>query len=572
VPPPVPPPASATDSGARLLVSRLTGARLLAITGAGVTLLGVVLLLVLAASRGWFGAEARVVLGGVVGLALVGAGVRLQARRATTADGTVPAADPGPVSLAATGITALYLTVAAATSLYDLLPVPVALVLALLVAGGGLVLADRWRRHGLALGVVVGAGLLLPLVVASAGPLLVALFVVLVVVTLPVAARRGWPWVVAVAVGAATLAGLVATGTAVAGGQLTAAVGALVLVAAAAALVLAAAADPAGPSRSGEARAPGAIVAAGLVLALPTLPLLALAGSLPRPEGAIVDVVGVLVLLGVAAVFERGARRVPATPALATTGAAAAAVVGIQAIPLALTGVAQGGGFLAVATVLAVAARATRRTGVLLAAGVFALIGASTALGRDLPVDVVVDGRPDARAALLGMAVVGVLVVTTAGTLLAALGRLGHLATRNRSAVATAVLGLLGLYGAAGVVVTVALAISPTRTGFLVGHVLVTISWTALALVLLVRGPRHEAVSLPRVLGGVLVIAAVAKLILFDLVALDGLARVAVFLGAGLVLLVAGTRYARWVTASASEASDAGGTVSEEPGRLADHE
>jgi uncharacterized membrane protein len=571
VPPPVPPPASATDSGARLLVSRLTGARLLAITGAGVTLLGVVLLLVLAASRGWFGAEARVVLGGVVGLALVGAGVRLQARRATTADGTVPAADPGPVSLAATGITALYLTVAAATSLYDLLPVPVALVLALLVAGGGLVLADCWRRHGLALGVVVGAGLLLPLVVASAGPLLVALFVVLVVVTLPVAARRGWPWVVAVAVGAATLAGLVATGTAVAGGQLTAAVGALVLVAAAAALVLAAA-DPAGPSRSGEARAPGAIVAAGLVLALPTLPLLALAGSLPRPEGAIVDVVGVLVLLGVAAVFERGARRVPATPALATTGAAAAAVVGIQAIPLALTGVAQGGGFLAVATVLAVAARATRRTGVLLAASVFALIGASTALGRDLPVDVVVDGRPDARAALLGMAVVGVLVVTTAGTLLAALGRLGHLATRNRSAVATAVLGLLGLYGAAGVVVTVALAISPTRTGFLVGHVLVTISWTALALVLLVRGPRHEAVSLPRVLGGVLVIAAVAKLILFDLVALDGLARVAVFLGAGLVLLVAGTRYARWVTASASEASDAGGTVSEEPGRLADHE
>ncbi len=79
------------------------------------------------------------------------------------------AADPGPVTLAATGITALYLTVAAATSLYDLLPAPVALVLALLVAGGGLALADRWRRHGLALGVVIGAGLLLPLVVDRAG-------------------------------------------------------------------------------------------------------------------------------------------------------------------------------------------------------------------------------------------------------------------------------------------------------------------------------------------------------------------------------------------------------------------
>jgi hypothetical protein len=163
------------------------------------------------------------------------------------------------------------------------------------------------------------------------------------------------------------------------------------------------------------------------------------------------------------------------------------------------------------------------------------------------------------------MAVVGVLLTTTAASLLAALGRLGHLGTRNRSAAATAVLGLLGLYGAAGLVVGVALAVSPSRTGFVVGHVLVTISWTALALVLLVRGPRR-GVSLPRVLGGVLVAAAVAKLILFDLVALDGLARVAVFLGAGLVLLGAGIRHARWVGAE-----DTGATVSEGPGTLSDH-
>ena len=37
------------------------------------------------------------------------------------------------------------------------------------------------------------------------------------------------------------------------------------------------------------------------------------------------------------------------------------------------------------------------------------------------------------------------------------------------------------------------------------------------------------------------------KLVLFDLVALDGPARVAAFLGAGLLLLAAGTRYARLV-------------------------
>jgi uncharacterized membrane protein len=567
--------AAAPRRSSGLRLPRVTGARLLAVTGAGVTLVGVVLLLVLAASRGWFGAEARVVLGAVVGLVLVGAGVALQARRAAAAaDGAVPAADPGPVSLAATGITALYLTVAAATSLYDLLPAPVALVLALLVAGGGLLLADRWRRHGLALGVVVGAGLLLPLVVASPGALLTALFVVLVVVTLPVAVRRAWSSLVAVAVTGATLAGLVSTavvagGTGVSGGTgapvvaLTAAVAALVLTAAVASLVLVGG----HPATSAEAPPPGLVIAACLVVALPALPVLALAVSLPRPVGALVDVVTVVVLLGVAAVAERGVRRVPVTPALATTAAAPAAVVGLQAIPLALTGVAVGGVFLAVATVLAVIARGTRRDGVLVAAGGFGLVGAVLALGRDLPVDVVVDGRIGGAPEMLAMSVVGVLLIATAWTLLAALGRLGHLAGRNRSAVATAVLGLLGLYGAAGVVVTVALAISPTRTGFLVGHVLVTISWAALALVLLVRGPRTEAV-LARVLGGVLVVAAVAKLVLFDLHALDGLARVAVFLGAGLVLLVAGARYARWVTA----AGDARPTVSEEPGTLADHE
>jgi hypothetical protein len=60
--------------------------------------------------------------------------------------------------------------------------------------------------------------------------------------------------------------------------------------------------------------------------------------------------------------------------------------------------------------------------------------------------------------------------------------------------------------------------------------------------------------------------------VLFDLHALDGLARVAVFLGAGLVLLLAGARYARWVTAGGGGNGDGGATVSEEPGSLADHE
>jgi uncharacterized membrane protein len=70
------------------------------------------------------------------------------------------------------------------------------------------------------------------------------------------------------------------------------------------------------------------------------------------------------------------------------------------------------------------------------------------------------------------------------------------------------------------------------------------VSWTIAALVLLARGISRPAL---RITGLVLVAAAVAKLVLFDLVALDGIIRVAAFLGAGLVLLAAGARYSRMV-------------------------
>jgi uncharacterized membrane protein len=98
-------------------------------------------------------------------------------------------------------------------------------------------------------------------------------------------------------------------------------------------------------------------------------------------------------------------------------------------------------------------------------------------------------------------------------------------------------------------VVALALLMSPTRSGFVGGHAVVTVLWTVVALVLLARGIRRPAL---RVAGLVVVGAAVAKLVLFDLVALDGLARVAAFLGAGLLLLAAGTRYARLVAEAES--------------------
>jgi uncharacterized membrane protein len=155
-PPPFPPaplPTPAPRRSLRAWLTSLSGARLLAWTGAGVTLLGVVLLLALAAARGWFAPPVRVGAGAVLGLALVGLGMRLH-RRET--------ARTGALAVTGTGIATLFLVVAAATALYRYLPVPVGLLLALLVAAGGLALADRWRAVLLGCGAVVGAALLAP--------------------------------------------------------------------------------------------------------------------------------------------------------------------------------------------------------------------------------------------------------------------------------------------------------------------------------------------------------------------------------------------------------------------------
>jgi hypothetical protein len=146
--------------------------------------------------------------------------------------------------------------------------------------------------------------------------------------------------------------------------------------------------------------------------------------------------------------------------------------------------------------------------------------------------------------ALATAAGTGLLLVAVVAVLLAAATKAGVLPGPDRQPAPWLTGAAIGLYGASGAVLTIGLLIAPDRAGFLAGHVLVTISWTVTALVLLVRGIDHLPL---RVTGLVLTGAALAKLVLFDLASLDGLARVAAFLGAGLVLLAAGARYARLV-------------------------
>lgn len=530
---PLPPPMPRRSL--RTWLASLSGARLLAWTGAGVTLLGVVLLLALAAARGWFAPPVRVGAGAVLGLALVGLGARLHRRAA---------ARVGALAVTGTGIATLYLVVAAATALYGYLPVVAGLVCALLVAAGGLALADRWHAELLGNGAVVGVALLAPVVTQELDPLLVALVLVLQVAATAVALRRRWPVLAGIAAGWPVLYGTLVAG-------LAEPVDRWGTLAAAAAVLLVSVVGAVWTVRP-EPLPRGLRI--GLVVAGP-LPALTFAATVGGVPGALLAFGAAVLLFGVAALPGRDhATRVVAL--------VAGAVALFEATTVAFDGNAETAALLGQGVVLLVVAAALRSRPALVVGGIIGVTGVLKVLGTQVPPEALASypaapfvlGITVQRAALVAALAMSLLVLAAAVAALVASARVGVLDARALAARLWVPVGLVGLYGLAGLVIAVALLASPTRSGFVAGHAAVTVSWVVVALVLLARGVRRPAL---RVAGLVLVAAAVAKLLLFDLVALDGLARVAAFLGAGLLLLAAGTRYARLVAEAESDAEEA---------------
>ncbi|MDH4345669.1 MAG: DUF2339 domain-containing protein, partial [Thermoleophilia bacterium] len=167
--------------------AELTGARLFALVGGIVTLLGVVFFFILAANRGWVGPEERVALGATASLAVLLSGVALRLRygRLYASLGAVGA-----------GVAGAYATLAAATVLYGYLPTWGALLCATAIASVGGWIAVSWSSQLL-------AGL--SLLGAAAAPGLVALddgiswegtaFALVVFgATVAVASPRRWAW------------------------------------------------------------------------------------------------------------------------------------------------------------------------------------------------------------------------------------------------------------------------------------------------------------------------------------------------------------------------------------------
>jgi uncharacterized membrane protein len=157
-------PAVARDARARIAASApsvedLVGGRVLGWVGGIAVLVGLLFLLVIAASRGWIGEEARVLMAAATSFALLAAGAWLHERRGR---------NEAALAAAATGIAGLFAAIVVAGPVYDLLPALAALALALAAGAVATGLALRWEAPGIGWLGIAGA-LLSPALVGAGG-------------------------------------------------------------------------------------------------------------------------------------------------------------------------------------------------------------------------------------------------------------------------------------------------------------------------------------------------------------------------------------------------------------------
>ncbi|MEV6660884.1 DUF2339 domain-containing protein [Nocardia fluminea] len=503
--------------------------RVLAVAGVGVTLVGVLMLLVLAAQAGFFGPVARVVAGAGLSVVLVGLGWRVFGR---------PGGRVGGIALVATGIAGLYLDVVAMTGYYRWVPGGIGLAVALAVALLGVGIAMRWQSQPLAVGVVVGAAVLSPALTTEL--MLLGFLVVLQAAGVPVQMRRAWPVlhvartlpVVLAVLGMAAFSGIEA---AISGSAAEQRQGLLVAAIACAAVGLVGA-------LLAVRRRPGDITAS-ITIALTALPVLAVAVLFPRLASASITAALAAVLLGLAA-----------TALIARHTALVAALTGAVAL-LQTCAMAAGGHPRLLPTMLFavglafLAVAAVSRTRVAAGLGIaFAVLGGLVMLAIATPETLALQrlAERELDIATAVAAVVGLGVAAMVAWTVPRLPRCGDPALVTGVWIAVSIAGLYYVLVAA---VSSGVSLGGAD-GFIVGHSVATIVWMVVATGSLFYGLRRlagsPAVAKICLVSGLLVAAAaLAKLFLFDLATLSGLIRVAAFLAVGILLLLTGTRYAR---------------------------
>ena len=495
--------------------------KVLAVAGVAVTLIGVVLLLVLAAQAGILRPEIRVGAGALFAGALVVVASRLYTR---------PGGRVGAIALAATGLAATYMDVIAITTIYDWVSAPVGLAIAAVVGGGGLMLARRWDSQHLGLLVLVPLIVLAPIVTDGITMLLIAFMLAISAASLPVQLGKNWIWLHAARIAAPTFPLLIALAAAhfgdgndawLAGGcgiaAVLAIVGALILL-------------PATRNR----------VAMALLTTAGVLPVLSASVALQPTVAALMAAGLAAAMLAIVLVGDR----VPGVSSVVRQiWSATSAVSALIAVTVAFDGEVAGPVLLAMAVVIAIAGR--RDDVARWAAVGFGVIGGGLYVAYAPPSSLIratVLATPEAVSVLVSSVLLIALAVAIVWSWVGR-GVIDGDAVRIMWAGSAAVV----VYAVTTFTVTAGVLLGGEGGGFFAGHMAATICWIAMAAALFVyaaRLPRDDR-SLPIGGGLALVAAAMAKLFLFDLGTLDGMFRVAVFIVVGLVLLGMGAGYAR---------------------------
>src|SRR5829696_3900543 len=160
----------------------LMGRRILVWVGGAAVLAGLVCLLVMAASRGWIGGEARVLMAAAGSLALIASGTWARERRGGR---------DVALAAAASGCAGLFATLVVAGPGYGLVPALAALAGALGAGAATTALALRWGSQGMGwLGLLGSVGA--PLLVGAHGDAAIALMLAAYVATAAVGLWQRW--------------------------------------------------------------------------------------------------------------------------------------------------------------------------------------------------------------------------------------------------------------------------------------------------------------------------------------------------------------------------------------------
>ena len=492
--------------------------KLLAVAGVAVTLVGVVLLLVLAAHAGLLRPEIRVAGGTALSIALVGIAVRLRGR---------PGGRIGAIALAATGIAAAYLDVIAITTIYGWVPAPAGLIIAALVGGASLALARRWDSEHLGLLVLVPLIGLAPVITNAVNLLLVGFMLALSAAALPAQLRKDWTLMLAARVAAVSvplLVALIGTGAHDNPSLIGGACGVAALLAIASGLVLV-------PTTTNPA-------ALAVLTASGTLPVLASAIGVNHVLAAVLAAAlaaGMLTIVLVGSTLPRIVIQV---------WSALSAISALIAVAVAFDGYVEGSVLLALAIIVAIAGR--NDVVARWAAAGFGIVGVGLFFAY-APLDALLTATVVPTHIAVSVLAASLLVTAFVVAMARACVDLGR-RDPDIARVLSAVAGGLIVYAVTAFTVTAGVLVGGTGAGFLTGHMVATICWIAMAAALFVYALRltnRERRAVPITAGLALTAAATAKLFLFDLATLDGISRVATFIVVGLVLLGMGAGYAR---------------------------